>query len=166
MSFILTGVITVHILYIQLRNRFGGLQFCEIHLTDSGMFMLLTLSDQLQEPLHGQISRQVRAKILAGRLPDNAPLPSIRSLARDIRVSVITVQRAYEDLEREGLIHVRRGKGFYISPLSSEQKREMARERLHEVLSPLLADAVAQGLNPSQIRKTVDSIITDEVTKQ
>ncbi|MCB0317005.1 MAG: GntR family transcriptional regulator, partial [Calditrichaeota bacterium] len=80
--------------------------------------MILNLTDISDEPLQSQISRQVRAKILAGELGAGDNLPSIRGLARDQRVSVITVQRAYEYLEREGLIHSRRGKGFFVSELS------------------------------------------------
>ncbi len=64
--------------------------------------MILALSELSPEPLHAQITRQVRARILALELTGDEPLPSIRALAREQRVSVITVQRAYEDLEREG----------------------------------------------------------------
>ena len=60
--------------------------------------MILSLSEVSSEPLHGQISRQVRARILARELSSGEMLPSIRTLARDYRVAVITVQRAYEDL--------------------------------------------------------------------
>ena len=121
--------------------------------------MLLTLSELTPEPLHSQISRQIRAKILAGSLPTETGLPSIRTLAKDQRVSVITVKRAYEDLEREGLIHARKGKGFFVRPLTGKQKESLAQQRLNEALSPLLSDAIAQGLEPAQIKETVNSII-------
>jgi GntR family transcriptional regulator len=75
--------------------------------------MLLNLTDLSDESLQNQLSRQVRAKILNGELMAGEMLPSIRSLAREQRVSVITIQRGYETLEREGLIHSRRGKGFF-----------------------------------------------------
>jgi len=124
--------------------------------------MLLSLSDQSAEPLHGQISRQIRARILSGHLPDDTPLPSIRALARELRVSVITVLRAYEDLEREGVIHARRGKGFFVSPLSTGQKETLALERMVEAISPIITDALAQGLSPKKIRQTVDSLIEEK----
>ena len=91
--------------------------------------MLLHLSDISPEPLHGQLSRQLREKILASDLTAGSDLPSIRMMASEQRVSVITVQRAYEDLEREGLIYSRRGKGFFVAELSDESKRKMAAER-------------------------------------
>ncbi len=77
--------------------------------------VILNLSDLSDEPLHAQISRQIRAKILSEDLAGGDPLPSIRGLAREQRVSVITVQRAYDDLEREGLVQSRRGKGFWVA---------------------------------------------------
>jgi GntR family transcriptional regulator len=113
--------------------------------------MILNLSDLSSEPLYSQISRQIRAKILAGELPQGLDLPSIRALAREQRVSVITVQRSYEDLEREGLIEARRGKGFFVATLSHEQKETMAMERLVDTMRPLIEEALAEGLNPEQI---------------
>jgi len=118
--------------------------------------MLLTLSEQSPEPLHGQISRQIRARILAGRLVAGAGLPSIRELARDQRVSVITVKRAYSDLEGEGLIHARPGKGFFVSPLSEPEKEGLALERLREALTPVVQDALAQGLDADRVRGIIE----------
>ena len=91
--------------------------------------MLLQLTDVSDEPLHHQISRQIRAKILAGVLADGDSLPSIRGLAKESRVSVITVQRAYDDLDREGLIQARRGKGFFVRRLDPDDKTRLASER-------------------------------------
>ena len=113
--------------------------------------MLLNLTDLSGESLQSQISRQIRAKILAGELAAGQALPSIRALARDTRVSVITIQRGYEDLEREGLIHSRRGKGFFVSELDGERKRQIAHQRLLDGLGPLIRAAFAEGLAAAQI---------------
>lgn len=113
--------------------------------------MILNLSDVSSEPLHSQISRQIRAKVLAEELKSDHALPSIRALARQQRVSVITVQRAYEDLEREGLIRARRGKGFFVAPISDARRQSMAERRLSDSLTPLLREAFAEGLTSSQI---------------
>jgi len=96
--------------------------------------MILNLTDLSDEPLQAQISRQIRAKILAGELQASSSLPSIREMARQQHVSVITVQRAYEQLLRENLIHSRRGKGFFVSQLRKDEKKDMAKERLMENL--------------------------------
>ncbi|MEJ2635627.1 MAG: GntR family transcriptional regulator [Calditrichia bacterium] len=97
--------------------------------------MILNLTDISDEPLQSQISRQIRAKILAGDLSANESLPSIRVFAREHRVSVITVQRAYDNLMREELIHSRRGKGFFVSELSDSNKKKMAQHRLGKKMS-------------------------------
>ncbi|MCB0292809.1 MAG: GntR family transcriptional regulator, partial [Calditrichaeota bacterium] len=86
-------------------------------------------------------------------------LPSIRGLARDQRVSVITVQRAYEYLEREGLIHSRRGKGFFVSELSDKTKKEMAKTRLLETLQAPLLAALAEGLSKADIQQIVQLLL-------
>jgi GntR family transcriptional regulator len=121
--------------------------------------MLLHLSDLSQEPLHQQISRQIRAKVLSGDLAEGEPLPSIRALAREQRVSVITVQRAYEDLDREGIIDSRRGKGFFVASLTDAKKLDISSKRLKESLVPIIKDAIAAGLTKEQIMKVIREML-------
>jgi GntR family transcriptional regulator len=121
--------------------------------------MLLNLTDLSDEPLQSQICTQIRAKILAGELSADTSLPSIRALAREQHVSVITVQRAYEHLMRENLIHSRRGKGFFVSELPGDQKREMARERLLENLKRPISSALAEGLSSDEIIDIISNIL-------
>lgn len=125
--------------------------------------MILNLSELSDEPLHAQISRQIRAKILSDDLAGGADLPSIRGLAREQRVSVITVQRAYDDLEREGLLQSRRGKGFWVAGLPRRRKRTMAEERFTEALEKLVTHAVAEGLDGDEMRRIFEHIIGQEV---
>ena len=123
--------------------------------------MLLNLTDLSDEPLQSQISRQIRAKILAGELAAGEVLPSIRGLARDVHVSVITVQRGYEQLERDGLIHSRRGKGFFVSEIQEGRKKDMARQKLIEDMRPLLAEAYAEGLSGDEIMAAFRAILDE-----
>jgi GntR family transcriptional regulator len=125
--------------------------------------MFLNLTDLSDEPLQSQIVRQIRVLILAGELTAGQDLPSIRGLAREQHISVITVQRAYETLERGGLIHSRRGKGFFVSELSADSKSEMSEERLLQVLEPALKIAVAEGLAPEKIRSMVEEILKNQI---
>lgn len=113
--------------------------------------MIIHLSDLSQEPLHSQISRQIREEILAGHLESGASLASIRRLAKSHKVSVITVQRAYEDLEREGFIVSRRGKGFFVKEITSEEKKRIAQQRFIQALEPVLNQARQEGLAPQEI---------------
>ena len=121
--------------------------------------VVLSVSDASDEPLHSQLTRQLRAKILSGTLTDGQSLPSIRAMARAQRVSVITVQRAYDDLERDGLIHARRGKGFFVSRLSPKQKQNLAESRLENSLSRIAHQATADGLSRAQIRTLLDKVL-------
>ena len=121
--------------------------------------MILDVSDLSPEPLHQQITRQVRALILAGELREGEALPSIRALARQQRVSVITVQRAYEDLERESLIQARRGKGFFVTGLSEERKAAMARQRLRQALGGALDSARSEGMTDDDIRGVFEDLV-------
>ncbi len=95
--------------------------------------MLLNLTELSPEPMHSQVTRQLRARILTGELVEETPLPAVRSFARQHRVNARSVERAYEDLEREGLVE-RTGDGFRVAPVSPEQKRELARTKLLEDL--------------------------------
>lgn len=121
--------------------------------------MILHLTDLSNEPLQGQIVRQVRAKILAGELPPDFSLPSIRALAKEQKVSVITVQRAYEALLREDLIHSRRGKGFFVSRIEKGQKKEMARQRLYDNLQKPLLAALQEGLSRKDVLEVIKKIL-------
>ncbi len=121
--------------------------------------MILNLSELSDEPLHAQISRQIRAKILSEDLDGGDALPSIRGLAKEQRVSVITVQRAYDDLEREGLVQSRRGKGFWVAPIPEGRKHTMAEERFADALKKLVAHAAAEGLSEADMRRILDELL-------
>jgi GntR family transcriptional regulator len=121
--------------------------------------MLLNLTDLSDEPLQSQIFRQIRAKVLNGELEAGRMLPSIRSLAQEQKVSVVTVQRAYESLERESLIHSRRGKGFFVSEIARHDRKEMASQGLIEKLRPLLQAARGEGMSRSEILAAVQAIL-------
>ena len=123
--------------------------------------MILNLTELSNEPLHAQMSRQIRAKILSKDLADGEALPSIRRLAREQRVSVITVQRAYDDLENEGLVHARRGKGFWVAPIPDRRKQQMAKQRFTESLRTLVANAGAEGLDPADMRSILEGLLKE-----
>jgi GntR family transcriptional regulator len=124
--------------------------------------MILNLSELSHEPLHAQLSRQIRARILSHELVGDEPLPSIRALAREQRVSVITVQRAYEDLEREGLIRSRPGKGFFVMAISETRKQDMAERRFTEALAGLVAEGRSEGLDEGRMRHAFELLLGGE----
>jgi len=124
--------------------------------------MILNLTDLSDEPLQGQIYRQIRALILADELDAGTILPSIRGLAREQKVSVITVQRGYEMLEREGLIVSKRGKGFFVSEVQNSTKKELAKQHLSEKIIPILKIAKDEGMSEEEIRKVINKLLIEE----
>ncbi len=124
--------------------------------------MLIHITELSPEPLHSQVSRQLRARILSGSLNAGDALPSIRKLSRELRISVITVQTAYETLQTEQLIHSRRSKGFYVSAISANRKNELAIENLKSRVLPLISSAKEEGLTLSEISNILDKLIKEE----
>lgn len=100
--------------------------------------MQINIQSKSSVPIYEQIKTQVKRNILAKELQAGEPLPSIRSLARDLKISVITTKRAYEELEKEGLVYSVAGKGFYVdSPdvaFLAEKKVQSVEEQLETVL--------------------------------
>ncbi len=123
--------------------------------------MILNLTDISSEPLQSQIYRQIRAMILTGDLKTGEMLPSIRALAREEKVSVVTVQRGYEMLEREGLIISRRGKGFFVSDLHDNKKKNLAEKRLMENIKPQIELAKNEGMNKEEIKKIFGKLLNE-----
>jgi len=121
--------------------------------------VLLHISDQSSETLQEQIIGQIRARILSGDLPADYSLPSIRALAKDLRVSVITVQRAYDHLLSEELIDSRRGKGFFVTSLEQNDKSALAQQRFAQQLRSTIETATRDGLSKEEIQKIFNQIL-------
>ena len=97
----------------------------------------IIISNSSLRPIYQQISDQIKRQILSGKLEDEEMLPSIRVLARELQISVITVKNAYEELEREGLIESVRGKGFFVATKNKElirRKISLIEEKMAEVI--------------------------------
>lgn len=103
--------------------------------------MNLIISNSSDAPIYEQITGQIKNLIMRGGLVENELLPSIRSLAKELQISVITTKRAYEELEREGYIASVPGKGSYVAA----QNRELMREARIKVVEEKLAEAVVAG---------------------
>lgn len=97
--------------------------------------MNIVISNSSDEPIYEQIKRQIKNSILCGELKEGELLPSIRNLAKELMISVITTKRAYEDLEKEGYIVTRPGKGSYVAAQNKEFMKEMRLKIVEEKLS-------------------------------
>jgi GntR family transcriptional regulator len=120
---------------------------------------MIQLSPMLPQPLRQQIVRQVREQILSGQLREHASLPSIRGLAREQRVGIVTVQRAFEDLEREGMIYARQGKGYFVAPIPEAARNAHARDLAASLLERPLHEAQAMGLDDAEIEDLVRKLL-------
>ena len=123
--------------------------------------MLLHLTDLSPEPLHAQISSQIRAKILNDTMKKGEILPSIRVLAKEIKVSVKTVQKAYDNLISEGLIKSKKKRGFFVCSLAKDFRHFLAMKRVIDKIFPIIHDASALGLSRVEIEKIVAKILKD-----
>lgn len=103
--------------------------------------MNIIISNSSQDPIYEQIVKQIKNMIIRGELTENEQLPSIRSLARDLQISVITTKKAYADLEKDGYIATVQGKGSYVAA----QNKELLKEMRLKIVEEKLAEAVDAG---------------------
>lgn len=103
--------------------------------------MQIIISNSSKDPIYEQISKQIQAKILSGELIEGTALPSIRQLAKDLSISVITTKRAYEELEKAGFIYLIAGKGSFVA----EQNLDMILEKKHRVIEEQLSAVISNS---------------------
>lgn len=108
--------------------------------------MNILIDNKSSAPIYEQIYSQIKAQIVGGALREDAALPSIRSLAKDLRVSVITTKRAYDELEREGFLYTVAGKGCFVAPKNLELLREENLKAVEAHLEAAAKLAAACGL--------------------
>jgi len=113
-------------------------------------------------PIYDQITRQVKGLILRGELKEGEALPSMRLLAREMRISVITTKRAYEELEREGFITTVPGKGCFVAPQDPELAREETLRRVEEHLTRAVEAAKSGGVTLEEMKDTLNILYGDE----
>ncbi len=111
--------------------------------------------------LYEQIVQGFKKEISAGRLSAGAPLPSFRALAEDLLVSVITVKRAYEELEREGIIYRKQGLGTFVAEAGGDRSREVKLETAQKLFMQGIKEAAEAGLKPAEITALFKSAISE-----
>ena len=113
-------------------------------------------------PIYDQIYTQIKNRILNGTMGEDAPLPSIRSLAKDLRISVITTKRAYDELEREGFIYTVAGKGCFVAPKNIELIREENLKKVEEYLMKASELAAVCGLRRQELIDMLEILLGEE----
>ena len=112
------------------------------------------------EPIYQQIANQFRADILAGKFAQGKYLPSIRGLAKDLKISVITTMKAYEQLAEEGLVTAVQGKGFYVNAQDSEMLKEQHLRKVEESLTAAIAAAKIAGMSNTELVDTLQTLLS------
>ena len=118
--------------------------------------MNLILSNANGAPIYEQIYTQLKAAILTGELQEGEALPSIRQLAKDLRISVITTKRAYQDLEAQGYVTTVPGKGCFVAEQNLDLLREERLRRVEASLARAVCDARVCGLSDDELREMLD----------
>lgn len=111
------------------------------------------------EPIYKQIAARFREDILAGKMANGEYLPSIRGLAKDLKISVITTLKAYEELETEGLVTAVQGKGYYVNARDTEMLREQHLRKTEECLLAAIAAAEIAGMSDDELKATLDTLL-------
>lgn len=124
--------------------------------------MEIYISNTSGEPIYSQIIRQVKEKILTGQLHEGDALPSIRLLAKELCISVITTKRAYEELEREGYIYTQPGRGCFVAPRNPELHREEALKNMENFLQQAVDAARQGGITSEEIRETLELLMEEK----
>ncbi len=120
--------------------------------------MNIIIDNRSGKPIYDQIVSGIKAEIIGGALAEDEPLPSIRNLAKDLGISVITTKRAYEELEREGFIYTVAAKGSFVAPKNTELIREENLKAIESRLEEILRLASPAGITPDEIKTMLDSL--------
>ena len=121
-----------------------------------GMNMDIIISNANNSPIYEQIYRQIKNSILSGSLQEGDMLPSIRALAKDLRISVITTKRAYDELEKDGYIHTVAGKGCFVAEKNTELIREENLRQIEQHLRAVADLAAACNLSRGDVSELLE----------
>ena len=117
--------------------------------------MYILIDNKNGTPIYDQIYTQIKNQILSGELEPDSALPSIRALAKDLRISFITTKRAYEELEKDGFLYTIPAKGCYVAPRNKELLREENLKKIEANIDVILSLAAACGLSQADILEMV-----------
>lgn len=124
--------------------------------------MEIIISSNNSKPIYEQITSQIKAKIMSGELAAGQPIPSMRALAKAIHVSVITVQKAYEDLQRDGFIETTVGRGSFVSALNKDFMQEEQQRKAEEHLQAAADIGCANGISLEKLLELLTLFYQEE----
>ena len=120
--------------------------------------MNIIISNSSDKPIYEQITDQIKNMVMSGQLKEGMPLPSMRTLAKDLRISVITTKRAYEELERDGFIATMVGKGRFVKAADTRLVREEKLKRIEGLLAEAVNVANGSGIERAEVMEMLDLV--------
>jgi GntR family transcriptional regulator len=124
--------------------------------------MKILITNSSPAPIYEQIKNEIKHQIVTGELGDGEALPSIRKLAMDLQISVITTKRAYDDLEKEGLLSSVAGKGTFISAKNKELLKEKKRKLIESKLAEAVEAAKILGVKPKELERMLSLLLKED----
>lgn len=121
--------------------------------------MKIIINSSSMVPIYEQIVDQVKAQIISGELKEDDNLPSVRTLSKELRISALTVKKAYDSLEQEGFTVTIHGKGTYVAAVNKEMMMEEYRREVEEELTEVIRKAKRYGLPEEDIREMLELIL-------
>lgn len=125
--------------------------------------MTILIDNKSAAPIYDQIYTQIKNQIISGALQENEMLPSIRGLAKDLRISFITTKRAYEELEKDGFLYTIQGKGCYVAPKNLELIREENLKKIEDLIDQMVQLAALCHLSREEILEMVQFSLEEEL---
>ena len=120
--------------------------------------MNIIISNSSDKPIYEQITDQIKNMVMSGQLKEGMPLPSMRTLAKDLRISVITTKRAYEELERDGFIATMVGTGSFVKAADTRLVREEKLKRIEGLLAEAVNVANGSGIERAEVMEMLDLV--------
>lgn len=124
--------------------------------------MKVIVSNQSELPIYVQIKEQIKEQIMNGTIPEGETLPSIRQLAKNLGISVITTTRAYSELEQEGFIAARQGKGSVVLTRDNEMVREQYLKRIEEAFETAIENARYAQIQKEELVRILEALLHEE----
>ena len=128
--------------------------------------MNIIISNMIGAPIYEQIKEQIKSAVINGEVDEGDLLPSIRQLARDLKISVITTTRAYNDLEQEGFVVTVPGKGCYVQPQNTDLIREQKLREIEDNLFNAIASAKMIKLPDNELKHMLNILLEDDIDDQ
>ena len=132
-----------------------------LFITREDNAMQIILNNASMVPIYEQLVGQIKNQILSGELPENEPLPSVRALSTTLKISALTVKKAYDKLEEDGFVVTVHGKGTYVAPTNRSLAVEARRRAVEEDFTQALDKARAVGMTPDEIRQLLELLLEE-----